>query len=128
MLRKVMKRKFLWSLSALTLAVSAWAQPAGFYENDGTFVAPPQIPPNINALTFLNQGQFIINFTNGLVPVLPPPIGVPPYEMQNVRNYSNFFGKFMSGNTGFRFETYNSTNSQRQRAASFFNAGTINIG
>src|SRR5580765_7929925 len=34
----------------------------------------------------------------------------------------------MSCNTGFRFETYNSSTSQRQRASSFYNVGVMNTG
>ena len=110
------------------MGCSALGQTSTFYENNGLFQAPPAIPPNIDAVTFLNSGRFIINFTNSTIPLLPPPAGLPPYETQNTVNYSNFFGKLMSCNTGFRLENYNSQTSQRQRALSFYNVGTINCG
>src|SRR5262249_39181128 len=123
-----MKRKLILSGLGLGLCWSVLGQPAQFYENDGIVRCPPAIPPNIDAINFINNGQFIINFTNSLLGTLPPPAGVPPYETQDTKNYTNLFGKLMSCNAGFRMETYNSQTSQRQRAASFYNAGTFHAG
>jgi len=115
-------------LFATAFCGAAAGQPALFYENNGLLVAPPAIPPNIDAFNFLNRGQFIINFTNFTTPALPPPVGLPPYETQNTLNYTNYFGHLMSCNTGFRMEMFNSQTGLRQRASSFFNDGTINCG
>jgi len=46
------------------LGCSALGQTSTFYENNGLFQAPPAIPPNIDAVNFLNSGRFIINFNN----------------------------------------------------------------
>jgi len=51
----------------LLLACSAFGQAAGIYRNDGFVIVPPLIAPNIDATTFVNNGQFIINFTNSTV-------------------------------------------------------------
>src|SRR5437870_7027828 len=126
----MMKRKSLFGLFAVAAACSALGQAAATYDNPGLLLAPPQIAPNIDALNFVNHGRFIINFTNNFltIPTLPPPGGLPPYEMQNALNYSNYFGRFMSCNTGFRFETYDPDLGRRHRASSLYNAGTINSG
>src|SRR5438477_10637816 len=101
-----MSRKLLLSLVGLALCWSSYGQTA-VYENTGTVMAPPAIPPNIDALNFVNRGQFIINFTNNTIPFSAPPIGAAPYETQNTLNYSNFLGHYMSFNTGLRAETFN---------------------
>src|SRR6266404_5582952 len=126
-----MKCKLLLSLAALGFACSTLAQTAGTYENPGLVLAPPDIPPQVDATNFVNAGQFIINFTNNLVtlPDFPPAPGpLYPYETANTLNYSNLFGSLMSCNLGFRLEDFDTATGQRGRAASFFNAGTIECG
>jgi hypothetical protein len=121
-----MKSRFVAGLLGLALAFPVLGQDLT-YENPGFFAAPPEIPPNIDALNFVNDGQFIINFTN-TVWLLPPYQPPPPYEMQNVQNYTNSFGAFLSCNTGLRLQTYDPTLQVRKTASSFWNDGTINIG
>ena len=54
------------------------------YENSGIFAAPPEIPPNIDAINFINDGQFVINLTNQIW--FTPPFQAPyPFEMQDTR-------------------------------------------
>lgn len=125
-LKDVMKPKFLCSLLGLALVAPVFGQDLT-YENPGFFSAPPEIPPNIDALNFVNDGQFIINFTN-TVWLLPPYQPPSPYEMQNVQNYTNSFGAFLSCNTGLRLENYDPTLGIRQPASTFWNDGTINVG
>src|ERR1051326_4112235 len=99
-----MNRKLLAGFTALALAWSALGQDLT-YENSGLFSAPPEIPPNIDAPNFVNDGQFIINLTNQIW--FQPPFQSPyPFEMQNTRNYTNIAGAFMSFNTGFRVDTF----------------------
>lgn len=123
-----MNGKLLFGLFALASSGSAFGQAATFYENNGVLVAPPAIPPNIDAVNFVNRGTFVINFTNVSFPITAPPAGLPPYETQNTVNYTNAAGHLMSANLGFRLETYDSNTHLRRRAGSFFNAGTINVG
>src|ERR1041385_7896327 len=124
-----MNRKIISALFAAAVCWTAPGQPANVYENDGLLLTPPAIPPNIDAINFLNFGQFLINFTNDVfVPLLPPPIGLPPFETQNTLHYYNFNGHLMSCNTGFRMEDFNSPTGLRQRAASFYNGGIIECG
>jgi len=126
MLYKFMNRKLVAGLSTIALACSALAQELT-YENAGFISAPPDIPPTIDAYNFVNNGTFIINLTNQiwLLPPFQPPI---PYEMQNVRNYTNSAGMFMSFNTGFRVDTFDPTFGFRQPASVFHNAGLIHCG
>lgn len=112
----------------LLLACSAVAQSGGTYRNDGFIIVPPLIAPNIDAGTFVNNGQFIINFTNQPVPSVYNELGFQPdpYETQNTLNFTNLPGAFMSCNTGFRFD-FAPPNGPRQRAGTFVNSGTINM-
>lgn len=121
-----MKCKLLFGLFGLVCAQMAWAQPGEFYENNGSVLCPPEIPPNIDAINFVNRGYFIINFTNE-PPMWNPPATVPPFETQNTLHYTNANGAFMSCNQGFRMETFNQQTGRRP-AATLFNAGTINCG
>jgi hypothetical protein len=124
-----MKCNLLVGLTGLVIAGSALAQTTATYRNDGYVIVPPLIAPNIDAGTFINNGQFIINFTNagftfpsftenGVQPI--------PYETQNTMNFTNLAGAFMSCNVGFRFE-FSPPAAPRQRTGSFVNAGTINM-
>src|SRR5262245_9687997 len=98
-----MKCKLIVGFMGLIAASSAFAQA---YRNDGFVIVPPLIAPNIDAPTFVNNGQFIINFTNDLRFVVvgrETELGVQPdpYETQNTVNFTNLPGAFMSCNTGF---------------------------
>ena len=126
-----MKSKLLCGLFAGTVALSASAQqqPELFYniQQGVSLLAPPTIPPNVDAINFVNHGQFVINFTNQL-PFDPPPQNPYPFETQNTLNYSNFFGATMSCNTGFRLETFVPPGGPRRPANSFFNDGVVECG
>ena len=144
-----LKRKTIAGLLAAVMGASAIGQT--IYENDGLVLAPPAFPPQIDANTFINNGKFIINFTNtfnasvfGLFLIEGfgnlsftstntfilslPESGPQPYETQNTLNFTNKAGKFMSGNSGFRFDYVNGQSGLRSKAANFNNAGTINSG
>ena len=57
-----------------------------------------------------------------------PQVGVDPYETKDTLYFANYFGGFLSCNSGFRFEFFD-THTQRRRAAeSFFNEGLIKCG
>src|SRR5258708_5295813 len=124
--RFFMNRKLVAGLLAVTLACPLLAQELT-YENAGLFSAPPEIPPNIDAVNFVNDGQFIINLTNQVW--FWPPFQSPyPYEMQNTRNYTNSGGAFMAFNTGLRIDTFNPNVGLRQPASVFDNEGIIHCG
>jgi hypothetical protein len=126
--RIFMKWKLFTAMAGLALAWSAFAQTGATYRNDGFIIVPPLIAPQIDAGTFINNGQFIINFTNQPVPPIFTDLGVQPdpYETQNTINFTNLAGAFMSCNVGFRLD-FAPPNAQRQPAGSFYNAGTINM-
>jgi hypothetical protein len=126
MIYTFMNRKLVAGLSAVVLGCSAMAQQLT-YENATFLSAPPDIPPNIDAFNFVNNGTFIINLTNQIwfTPPFQPPL---PYEMQNVRNYTNSAGMFMAFNTGFRVDTFDPNVGIRQPASTFHNAGLIHCG
>jgi hypothetical protein len=114
-----MKSKFLSGLFGLMLVSAASAQ-TEFYVNDGVVLCPPGIPPQVNAVNFVNSNYFNINFTNPFV--LNPTL----YETASTLNYTN--ARMMIANTGFRFETSPSTGGIRRMAGNFNNSGTISVG
>ena len=111
---------------ALALVPAAFSQPSTSYENFGLVECPPDIPPMIDASNFINHAQFFINFTNQTG--LNPPLTAPLYETSDTLNYTNDFGAIMSCNVGFHLDTFSSQSSQRQRASTLFNNGTIDCG
>lgn len=119
-----MKQKLLCGLMALVLGPAALSQTSALYENWGVVQCPPDIPPMIDASNFVNHAQFFVNFTNGNLLLLP--VNTKSFETSGTLNYTNDFGAVMSGNTGFRMETYQS--GQRQRASTLYNNGTIDCG
>ena len=125
---RIMKAEIKWKWLAgwLLLAVVGAARPATVYDNEAVVQCPPQIAPQVDATTFFNNNQFIINFTNySFTPPYPSPL---PYETSDTLNYTNTPVGFMSCNMGFRMEHLNSQTAQRGPAALFYNAGTINCG
>jgi len=123
-----MKCKLLVGLAGLLLVNSTFGQAAATYRNDGYIIVPPLIAPNIDATTFINNGQFVVNFTNQPIPPVFTELGFQPdpFETQNTVNFTNLPGAFMSCNTGFRFE-FAPPDGPRRRAGNFFNGGTINM-
>jgi hypothetical protein len=113
-----------------TTISSSQADTAPLYENSGIFLCPPFVPPQIDAVTFLNDpaSQLIIDFTN-LINFTPPPLITAPYEMQNTLNFTNSINAVLGSSSGFRFNTYNphagAASDPRHRASTFYNAGDI---
>lgn len=108
----------LWPAVALlaTLAApSVSAQPAPFYINDGLVQAPPQVPPQIDAVNFVNNATFNIQ---GLLSTMP-------YATANTVNYTN--RGVMASSSGFAFMTYPDFGGPVP-AETFYNDGTINSG
>jgi hypothetical protein len=107
-----------WPLLALATALAAHSLPAQtvpVYINDGLVQAPPQVPPQIDALTFINNATFNIQ---GLLSTFP-------YATANTLNYTN--RGTMSSSSGFAFVRYPDVGGAMQ-AESFYNEGVINSG
>lgn len=116
-----MKCKFFLSLFAAALVQSSPAQTALFYVNDGVVQAPPGVPPNIDAVNFVNNNLFELSL--GSFSLF---LNSQPFYTANTLNYTNF-GTIVS-DMGFNFSTYapEADFSQQFRpAASFYNSGTI---
>src|SRR5947209_3328289 len=63
-LTQLMKRKSIVALFSLLLALAGRAQPADTWVNWGVITAPPDIPPQIDALNFINSNSITLFFTN----------------------------------------------------------------
>ncbi len=122
--RLYMKQKLVFGLVAQTLVSAALSQSPDLYENWTRVQCPPEIPPTIDAVNFVNHAEFLINFTNFTFSL---PVTAPPYETSSTANYTNDFGALMSCNTGFRMET-KPLSGPRQRASTLYNNGTIDCG
>lgn len=114
-----MKRVFLGGLLSLVLAQWVMAQPALFYVNDGIVQSPPEDPPQVDALTFINNNFFSVN------PLVYQP---RPYYTAHTLNFTN--RGTMEGNLGFDLRTYDpeaTPDRQFRWAESFHNIGTITV-
>jgi hypothetical protein len=117
LLRRWLKWPLLCGLIGLALCRSALATEP-LYENDAIVNYPGNVswPPMIDATNFLNNGEFIINFTTFSMQT-------EFYETWNTLNYTNY--GLMTANTGFQFDDQ-TTAGPRLMAGSFYNPGTIN--
>ncbi len=117
-----MKRLLMWMF--LSVLAAPWAGATTDYINYGvvSVMCPPEVPPQIDASNFVNFGTFQITNLNldPLYPELPP----PPFETWNTRNYTNF--NRMLGDSGYRFDYFDSVGETNGWAANFRNAGNVN--
>lgn len=114
-----MKRLLLWIL--LSVLVAPLALATTNYINNGvvSVISPPMIAPQIDASNFVNNGTFYI--TNVYGNTVQPPL---PYETWNTRNWTN--ANRMAGDSGFRFDYFDSVGGTNGWAANFQNAGNVN--
>ena len=111
-----MRRLLLWTW--LSLLPASLALATTNYINNGTVnvVYPPGVAPQIDASNFVNNGIFYI--TNTLPPALP-------YESWNTRNWTN--NAQMAGDSGFRFDYFDSVGQTNGWSANFQNSGNASI-
>src|ERR1035437_1014554 len=115
-----MKRLLLWIL--LTVLVAPLALATTNYINNTTvsIMSPPQVAPQIDASNFVNNGIFFITNVYLSTGVQPP----PPYQSWNTRNWTN--ANRMAGDSGFRFDYFDSVGQTNGWSANFQNAGNAN--
>ena len=104
----------LLSLLALLGTQIAWGATLTQYINSGTVQSPPGTAPQIDAVTFINEGYFEVNDFN---------INPLPYETANTLNFRNSISGVMAGEPGYFFE-YVSGNT-RGRMSTWENRGSI---
>lgn len=115
---KAMKCRIFSVCLALAMPLTA-AAVSEFYVNDGVVNCPPQIPPQVNAVNFVNNNFFSINFTNFL-------INPPLYKTANTLNFTNL--GYMFANYGFQFDHGPTGAGTRKMAENFVNSGLITAG
>jgi hypothetical protein len=115
-----MKRILLSAL--LSVLPSTLALATTNYINNSTvsILAPPQFAPQIDASNFVNNGIFYITNLYNTALVQPP----MPYQSWNTRNWTN--ANRMAGDSGFRFDYYDSVGQSNGWSANFRNAGNVN--
>src|SRR5262245_49005759 len=99
-MRKLLLGGFLSGLSALSLLAAT----TPLYINNAPLVAPPALPPQIDATAFLNRSTFDVNpgglGLNGIIVgdfAVSFGLVVSPYKMMNTRFVTNAPGASMSG-------------------------------
>src|SRR5688572_13676511 len=125
-------RKFLLGgfLSGLS-AVSLLAATSPIYINNSPLVAPPALPPQIDATAFVNRSTFEVNLGSGFFFIIGDQavavggLFIPPYRMMNTMFVTNAPGATMSGIPGFEFDFFSSTNNARLALDSWENLGII---
>ncbi len=113
-----MKRMFLLALSCV-VPCAAMAQTALFYVNEGVVNCPPDMPPQIDAENFVNNGSFNITFTNFT-------INSQLFDTANTLNFTNTGTMFAS--PGFEFVTAPVNSGNKRMAANIHNEGSITCG
>jgi hypothetical protein len=115
-----MKRSFFLTLG-LVLAIggaTGSAQTAALYQNDGVVQCPPDIPPQIDAVTFINNNVFNISYTNTYA-------NAQRFKTANTLYYTNTVNGRITVNPGIEFNTGPTGFGFRQMAQSFHNEGVI---
>jgi hypothetical protein len=120
-----MSRLMKWPLlcGLLVLVSARVALAAGStYVNNGIVNYPLNVNllPVIDDTNFVNNSQFIVNFTDGQ----PTPVFL--YETSDTLNYTN--NGLMMCNIGFRFDDYSTVTGTRTASANFYNPGTVSCG
>ena len=119
----LMKWKFFCAiLPLLVLAHMAPATDIGGPSDPNavyTYTDPPQVIPNFDCTSFVINNSFTINYQTLSTFTLY-------FEPWNTVNYTN--NGVMTDNTGFKFDTQLSSNSQHVMAGTFYNAGHITAG
>ena len=92
------------------------------YINNGivSIISPPQLLPEIDASNFVNNGTFFITNLNA-TSLFQPPL---PFQSWNTRNWTN--SNRMMGDSGFRFDYFDTVGQTNGWSANFQNAGNIN--
>jgi len=123
-----MKRRFLLALLAVAVASPLRGAPALFYVNDAVVQAPPEIPPQVDAINFVNRNFFSITFTNLDFDPATFSYNATLFQTADTLNFTNI--GYMAVNPGINFLTVPSPSQpgQERMAANFYNPGTIHVG
>src|SRR6266446_4465993 len=109
---------FLLGLALFAALVpSVLGQPALFWENTAAIISPPDVPPQIDAINFVNDRTAILSITFGVGDSLPF------FETSDTLNYTN--RGLMQVDTGWKFDTEPATIGYPHWAANFDNSGEI---
>jgi hypothetical protein len=126
-----MKKLVLGSVLSGLSAISIFAATTPVYINNSPLLAPPALPPQIDATAFVNRSTFDINsFFGGFIFVVGDTAfatgsNIDPFEMMNTRFVTNAPGAVMSGSPGFRFEYFSASNNARLAQTAWENRGFI---
>ncbi len=115
----IMKRLVLWIFLTVLVAPLALATTNYINNSQVLILSPPMIAPQIDASNFVNNGFFYI--TNLYADSVQPPL---PYQAWNTRNWTN--ANRMWGDSGFRFNYFDSVGQTNGWSANFQNAGNAN--
>src|SRR5205807_945796 len=84
-----------------------------------TFISPPQAFPQLDVLNFVNNGLFVVS--NSFFDNINFPTTFQTSDTVNWTNHNR-----MVGDSGFRFENFDTGESRWRRSANFVNQGLVN--
>lgn len=116
-----MRPQLISGVLGLASVAMATAATIPLYRNSSAMIAPPAIPPQIDAVAFVNESTFTVDrlsVVGGLSYVTSL-----PYETANTRFFTNTYGGVISGYPGYRFDL--TTNGFRFGMNSWVNQGSI---
>jgi hypothetical protein len=121
----IKKQHLLGGLLSLAFVPAGLSQPQNLYIISTPFYAPPNVPPTIDAVNFLNLSDFELN------PLAASGLGsgtIYPFATSDTVNYTNSGN--MSSTTGFEFDTYSTQTKFKTSAGTVFNdvGASINCG
>ena len=126
-----MRKLLLGGLLSGVSALSLLAATTPVYINNSPMLAPPALPPQIDAEAFVNRSTFSVSsFFGGFIFVVGDTAfatgaNIDPFEMMNTRFVTNAPGATMSGSPGFRFDYFSSSNNARLAQTAWENRGFI---
>jgi hypothetical protein len=114
-----MKRRLFTASLIVAFAPAMLRAADSIYIWDGVKIVPPDVAPQIDALTVVNNGTISLDFTN---------FDSIPFDTTSTLNFTNTLNGYLNCNQGFRFDTAPASFGQRQRAVNFENDGVISSG
>ena len=111
-----MKRRLCCAVFVLSVALAGWSATVPIYINSSPLIAPPAIPPQIDARAWVNRSTFDVTTLGSFnLPI--------PFESQNTLFFTNAPLTLMNGDPGFRF--FQNVNGQRLWMDTWENQGSI---
>src|SRR5258708_14864961 len=105
------------------LVLPAAGAPNLFWENTGSILCPPAVPPVIDAINFVNDRTAVLSINYATLGTIGNFESLPFFDTSDTLNFTN--RGLLQVDTGWRFDTEPATIGQARWAANFDNSGEI---